>query len=223
MGAGNACIAGAGTAIRFAGDTGVLLALRRARVAGCLITLGLAGSAVGGAGLTGGAGSTLRLAGVAGDLVALRLAGVASHAGVTGSAANGMAGLAGCYATALATDASQTSLGVTGTLSAAFGRAGGVATGSFAGQLGRDGAGASELDVEVKVILAGVMGTGDGLRTGDLSSLPDEYASAAETSEGGSFGRKLLAMDDIVFADLDVTAHIEGEIEQPIAFSGTSA
>jgi hypothetical protein len=223
VGAGNACIAGAGAAIRFAGDTRVLLALRRAGVAGRLIALRLAGSAVGGAGLTGGAGSTLRLAGVAGGLVALRLAGLASRAGVTGCAANGMAGMAGCDATALATDASETSLRVARALSTAFRRTSSVATGSFAGQLGRYGAGASELDIEVKVILAGVVGTGDGLRTGDLSSLPDENASASQASEGRSFGRKRLAVNDVVFADLDLTAHVQREIEQPVAFFGTSA
>jgi hypothetical protein len=87
--------------------------------------------------------------------------------------------MAGSSAGALATDASQAGLGVARTLSAAFGRAGGIATSSFARQLGGNDAGASELDVEVKVILACIMGARDGLGTGDLSPLFDEHACAA--------------------------------------------
>ena len=223
MSARCAGIARASGAIRFAGDTSVLLALRRAGVTGCLITLRLAGSALGLAGLTGRAGSTLRLACVARGLVALRLAGLASHAGVAGSAAIGVAGMAASSAGALATDASRAGLGVARTLAAAFGGAGGVAAGSFAGQLGGNDAGASELDVEVKVILAGVMRTGDSLGTGDLSSLLDEYAGASQASERRPFRRELLTMDDVVFTDLDMATHVQCEIEQPVAFFGTAA
>jgi hypothetical protein len=104
-------------------------------------------------------------------------------------------------------------LGVAGARCAAFRGAGSVAAGPLAGQLGGDDAGAAELDVEVKVILARVVGTGDSLRAGDLRAFPDEDAGAAQASERRSFGRELLAMDDIVFADLDVAAHIQGEIE----------
>jgi hypothetical protein len=131
--------------------------------------------------------------------------------------------MAGSSAGALATDASQAGLGVARTLSAAFGRAGGVATGSFARQLGGDDTGASELEVEVKVVLACIMGAGDGLGAGDLSPFFDEHAGAAQASERRSFRRELLSVDDVVFADLDMTAHVQREIEQPVAFFGTAA
>jgi hypothetical protein len=121
--------------------------------------------------------------------------------------------MAGSSARALTADASQAGLGVAGALSAAFRRAGGVAAGPLAGQLGGDDAGASELDIEVKVILARVVGAGDSLGAGNLRAFPNEDAGAAQASERRTFGRELLAVDDIVFTDLDVAAHIQGEIE----------
>ena len=62
-------------------------------------------------------------------------------------------------------------------------------------------------------ILARVVGAGDSLGAGNLRAFPNEDAGAAQASERRTFGRELLAMDDIVFADLDVAAHIQGEIE----------
>jgi hypothetical protein len=186
---------------RLAGAAG-----RLTRSACLLITLGLAR----------GAGEVaLRLAGVACALVALGLAGPAGDAGIA----------AGPEARVSATGASEAGVLKAGSTATAVGPAGRIELRAHANVALRPGRGATETDVEIELVFgaaARLQSAADGARLRDLRVAFDEQTCPAKTAEGRPLRREIFAVHDVFRADLQIPAHVEAQIEQPVALFRTA-
>jgi len=215
----------AGPAIGPACVAGRLLAVRLARFAGRLTALCLAGLA----------GPALRIASVARGLITARLARLARRlalrsTGIAGPAAGiagagvalGAAGVeaSGAAATAAAY-AGKARILIACAATRTLGCTGGARRCPDARQrLGRG----PELDIEIEFVgrFSGLMRLRPRHGSGDLGVAADEHLRAAQSSERRPFRWKLLAVNDVLFGDLDTTSHVEREVQQPIPFPRTA-
>jgi hypothetical protein len=190
-----------------------LPALGLAGVAGLLSALGLTGLAS----VVTRSLSTLGLTSVTGRLAALGLTGTCVAGGLVAVSPAGVTSLEARLGTGLfaaAAAAFTPAAPATAAVSRAYnaGRCRRMAP-------ERDApAAAAQLDVEIELVVAARrVRARDGACGRDLRVFPDEDLCAAEASEWRFVRRELIAVDDVLFPNLDARAHVERRVEQPVS------
>jgi hypothetical protein len=152
------------------------------------------------------------IASVAGGLVTFRPASAAGNAGIVARPA----------ARAAATGARETCAFETRATSAAVRAARSIEFRAHARRALTAHSRSAQPDVEIKLVfhaLSRAESLFDGSRRGDLGFASDEDPGAPEATEWRLFGFELFALNDILGTNLDTAAHVEAEVEEPIALS----
>lgn len=225
------CAGVARTGSAFSSRTSVLIASSPTGIASSLPALRLTGVASTALSLAGVASllPTFSLTGIASLLTALGLTGVASlvagiagpDAGITRTrvALRPASVATGTEARIATACTGETRLTITSPASTTLGKAGRAYCPWLLWLEGHFAATAAQPDVEIEIISSGscFVRARDSLSGGNLCVFLNEDLCAAETPERRYIRWKLLAVNDVFFSNLDARAHVESEVEQPVA------